>query len=54
VWRCAELSAQVEALLGPTTEADLTPPEKKKKPKVRICDACVALQLCCVKLYPKG
>jgi glutaminyl-tRNA synthetase len=30
----AELAAQVEALLGPKTEADLAPPEKKKKPKV--------------------
>ncbi|KAF6264766.1 tRNA synthetases class I, catalytic domain-containing protein [Scenedesmus sp. NREL 46B-D3] len=29
----AELAAQVEALLGPKTEADLAPPEKKKKPK---------------------
>jgi hypothetical protein len=31
----AELATQVEALLGPKTEADLAPPEKKKKPKVR-------------------
>jgi glutaminyl-tRNA synthetase len=31
----AELLAAVEALLGPKTEADLKPPEKKKKPKVR-------------------
>lgn len=30
----AELLAAVEALLGPKTEADLKPPEKKKKPKV--------------------
>jgi hypothetical protein len=30
----AELSGQVEALLGPKTEADLAPPEKKKKAKV--------------------
>lgn len=29
----AELSFQVEALLGHKTEADLAPPEKKKKPK---------------------
>lgn len=28
-----ELTAQVEALLGPKTEADLKPPEKRKKPK---------------------
>lgn len=30
----AELLAAVESLLGPKTEADLKPPEKKKKPKV--------------------
>jgi len=30
--------AQVEALLGPKTEADLKPPERKKKPKV--CVSC--------------
>lgn len=29
----AELDSQVAALLGPKTEADLAPPEKKKKPK---------------------
>ena len=29
----AELEAQVAALLGPKTDADLAPPEKKKKPK---------------------
>lgn len=28
-----ELSKQVEALLGPKTEADMKPPEKKKKLK---------------------
>lgn len=28
-----ELSKQVEALLGPKTEADMKPLEKKKKPK---------------------
>jgi glutaminyl-tRNA synthetase len=31
----AELMSAVEALLGPKTEADLKPPEKKKKTKVR-------------------
>ena len=30
----AELMSAVEALLGPKTEADLKPPEKKKKTKV--------------------
>ena len=30
-----ELQQQLEALLGPKTEADLKPPEKKKKAKVR-------------------
>ncbi len=40
----ATLTAAVEALLGPKTEADLKPPEKKKKVKVVcICTFLAAL-----------
>ena len=56
------LPVQVEALLGPKTEADLVKPDKKKKPKVAfVCCAvlrcaalCCAVLCCAVPLRMRG
>jgi len=45
---------QVEALLGPKSEADLKPPEKKKKPKVScaaLVHATVSVKVCMLSYF---